>query len=91
MRKHARASHVALRVTKGARWRFVVTDNGEGFDPTHPRSQSHVGLKIMRERAHRIGAEVHIESTPDNGTQVTLVLPDASGMGAPVALAGIRN
>jgi two-component system nitrate/nitrite sensor histidine kinase NarX len=91
VRKHAQASHVALRVTKGARWRFVVTDNGNGFDPTHPRSQSHVGLKIMRERAHRIGAEVHIESTPDNGTQVTLVLPDASGMGAPVALAGIRT
>ena len=91
VRKHARASHVALRVTKGARWRFEVTDNGNGFEPTLARGQSHVGLTIMRERAHRIGADVHIESRPGEGTHVTLTLADASGMGTPVALAGIHT
>lgn len=91
VRKHAHASHVALRVTKGARWTFVVADNGDGFDTTSTRGQSHVGLKIMRERAHRIGAEVHIESTPGSGTQMTLILPDASHTSTPVALAGIQT
>lgn len=90
VRKHACASHVALRVTKGARWTFVVTDNGSGFDTASVPSQSHVGLKIMRERARRIGADVRIESTPGQGTQVTLVLPETPRVNTPVALAGLQ-
>jgi len=78
VRKHARASHVLLRVQKGANWMFQVSDNGSGFDPATLHDPSHVGLNIMRERAQRIGAEVCIESTPGQGTRVTLVLPETS-------------
>lgn len=74
-RKHAGASHIGLEVVKGAQWRFVVRDNGCGFDAGATRSQSHVGMKIMRERAARIGAEVAVHSAPGQGTLVTLSLP----------------
>jgi two-component system nitrate/nitrite sensor histidine kinase NarX len=74
-RKHAGASHIALEVRKGQRWRFVVHDNGAGFNLSQVRGESHVGLKIMRERAARIGAEVVVISSPGAGTTVTLTLP----------------
>ena len=76
VRKHAAATHVGLEVTKGPGWRFVVHDNGHGFDSTRETDTSHVGMKIMRERAERIGAEVSIHSVPGDGTTVTLTLPE---------------
>jgi two-component system nitrate/nitrite sensor histidine kinase NarX len=78
-RKHAGASHVSLEVRKGQRWRFAVHDNGAGFNVSQVRGESHVGLKIMRERAARIGGEVEITSAPGAGTTVTLTLAAASG------------
>ena len=74
-RKHAGASHIALEVRKGQRWRFVVKDDGAGFDVHEIKGESHVGLKIMRERAARIGAEVAIASDLGKGTTVMLTLP----------------
>lgn len=90
VRKHARASHVSLRVLKGRRWTFEVIDNGEGFDTGSSRSQSHVGLKIMAERAARIGADVTLDSTVGTGTRMRLTLPDATTTHDSVALVGIR-
>ena len=81
-RKHAGASHVSLLVRKGHRWRFSVQDDGTGFNVNEIRAESHVGLKIMRERAARVGGSVDIDSAPGTGTTVTLTLPPN-----PVALA----
>ncbi len=75
VRKHAGASHVSLDVHKGSQWRFVVRDNGSGFDTAQRHGETHVGTKIMRERAERIGATVLIESLTGQGTTVTLTLP----------------
>ena len=75
VRKHAGAGHVQLDVFKGAHWRFRVRDDGAGFDALDVLDQSHVGLKIMRERAALIGARVDVISEPGQGTTVTLTLP----------------
>ncbi|MEZ5647095.1 MAG: type IV pili methyl-accepting chemotaxis transducer N-terminal domain-containing protein [Burkholderiaceae bacterium] len=75
VRKHAQASHVSLDVTKGARWTLAVRDNGQGFDASARLDETHVGTRIMRERAARIGATVQLESRPGQGTCVTLALP----------------
>ena len=75
VRKHAQATHVSLDVTQGERWTFVVRDNGVGFDPGQAMDETHVGSKIMRERAERIGATVEVRSEPGHGTAVTLSLP----------------
>lgn len=84
VRKHANASHVSLDVHKGARWRFVVRDNGSGFDTMQQHDETHVGTKIMHERAERIGATVQVESRPGQGTSLTLTLPPY-----PVANSGV--
>ncbi len=76
-RKHARASQVFLQVTKGAGWRFVVRDDGHGFAGVQSPNQGiHVGLKIMQERAARIGATVQVLSEVGQGTTVVLTLPE---------------
>lgn len=90
VRKHAGATHVHLEVAKGAHWRFVVRDNGVGFDTDHGHGQSHVGLKIMRERAERIGASVEIVSGPGQGTTAMLTLPTHPVTGAGVAGTGLE-
>jgi two-component system nitrate/nitrite sensor histidine kinase NarX len=75
VRKHAGASEVTLKVDKGPRWRFEVRDNGQGFaQRAASASDTHVGLHIMRERAERIGAQVHVQSAPGEGTAVLLEL-----------------
>ena len=76
VRKHAQATQVYLDVTKGAQWRFVVRDDGRGFGPEiRARQDVHVGLKIMQERASRIGASVQVQSESGQGTTVELTLP----------------
>ena len=79
IRKHARAANVRVTVRRDmASCRIEIADDGVGFDPQNdPNCQSdrHVGLKIMRERAHRIGAECRITSRPGEGSCVTLSLP----------------
>jgi two-component system nitrate/nitrite sensor histidine kinase NarX len=90
VRKHAGASHVSLEVTKGSQWSFVVRDNGIGFDLGRSRNESHVGLKIMRERAQQIGAEVELVSAPGEGTAVKLKLPQHPVSGPNVATGGLK-
>lgn len=75
VRKHAQATQVWVDVETAPTWRVVVRDNGRGFDPAAgPPDDTHVGLRIMKERAHRIGAKVQVSSSPGD-TRVELVLP----------------
>ena len=80
VRKHARASQVWLDVQQQPEWRFEVRDNGIGFahDLTRRLDETHVGLRIMSERAERIGARLEVLSTPGRGTSVVLTLSPPS-------------
>ncbi len=84
VRKHAGATRVDLDVFKGEGWRFVVRDDGVGFDPALTQDETHVGLKIMNERAARIGATIQLASQPGQGSAVTLKLPSHPVMAARV-------
>ncbi|HQX58850.1 MAG TPA: type IV pili methyl-accepting chemotaxis transducer N-terminal domain-containing protein [Burkholderiaceae bacterium] len=78
VRKHAAATQAWLDVQQAPRWRFEIRDNGTGFsnaDDAH--NDNHVGLRIMRERAERIGASLDIHSVPGRGSSVILTLPPA--------------
>ena len=82
IRKHAQAQHVKITVRRNyGKIGIDVQDDGVGFDPVNePKvlSERHVGLKIMRERAHRVGGECQITSRIGEGTRVTLSLPKAT-------------
>ncbi|OIQ80726.1 nitrate/nitrite sensor protein NarX [mine drainage metagenome] len=75
VRKHAKASRVDVELVNDGKCRLSVQDNGAGFDAAHDAGDTHVGLRIMRERAHRINANFMLESTPGHGTWVRLTLP----------------
>lgn len=85
VRKHARASRVHLQVRKGGQWEFKVRDDGVGFATALEYESSHVGLKIMQERAARIGATVAFESGPGRGSTVILTLPAHPVTSAPMS------
>ena len=86
VRKHANARTVRLVVERGPLWRFTVRDDGCGFDAAHLTSdETHVGLRIMRERALRIGATVELTSAPGSGTCVALTLPQPAAVKADAA------
>jgi two-component system nitrate/nitrite sensor histidine kinase NarX len=74
-RKHAGASHVEVDMQRGPTYRFKVRDDGKGFEPTAVSGDLHVGLRIMRERARRIGGKLEVRSEPGRGTEVELTLP----------------
>jgi PAS domain S-box-containing protein len=70
--KYARATEVDVNLfTSPHCVRFVVCDNGIGFDLSTTKPTS-LGMRIMRERAEAIGAELQISSTPGSGTCVDL-------------------
>lgn len=76
VRKHAQAGHVWLDVHKQPQWRLEVRDDGRGFSGQNdPPDETHVGLRIMAERAERLGAAFDVLSTPGRGTSVVLTLP----------------
>jgi two-component system nitrate/nitrite sensor histidine kinase NarX len=76
VRKHARASQVWLDVQQQPSWRFEVRDDGVGFLTENDElDETHVGLRIMTERAQRIGAQLDVISTPGHGSSIILTLP----------------
>ncbi len=77
IRKHARARQVTVEIG-GADRVVAVRDNGVGFDTRRDAADTHVGLKIMKERAHRADGELRIVSVPGQGTEISLALPGSS-------------
>ncbi len=78
VRKHARATRVWLNVQKQPQWRLEVHDDGRGFFAANGhQNETHVGLRIMVERAERLGASLEVFSTPGRSTRVVLTLPSA--------------
>lgn len=86
-RKHAHATQVWVDVVQQPAWRFEVRDDGVGFDAEHPNDETHVGLRIMAERAERLGARLEVISTPRRGTSVVLELPAGAVNAAPALAA----
>ena len=75
--RHAHAERVQLALDFGTRkLRISIRDDGRGFSPDHPTNgATHFGLLGMRERAREIGAEVRVQSAPERGTTVSILVP----------------
>ncbi len=79
--KHARVRRAAVRMSARSadRLMITVTDAGVGFQTTplaevrgEPRG---LGLLSIRERLEAVGGSLKVESTPGEGTQVTMTVP----------------
>ena len=76
--KHAHANEVRIHLdVKPSRLSMIVADDGEGFEQTEAFSEvgGHFGLLGMRERAERLGGELHLASQPGHGTKVEVTVP----------------
>jgi PAS domain S-box-containing protein len=78
--KHAQASSAQVRAeVEDGRLRIEVSDDGQGFDYAARlarRSGSDGwGLFSIRERLAHLGAQLAIDSTPGQGTRVTILAP----------------
>jgi signal transduction histidine kinase len=70
--KYARATRVEIKVRlEAGQVHMEIRDNGVGFDSTCVKPTS-LGLRIMRERAEAIHAQLQVLSQPGLGTTVSL-------------------
>jgi len=78
--RYAQASRVdvSLGLRYGKLW-LEVRDNGQGFDPAAARQKKSYGLLGMQERAIALGGEVEIDSTPGQGSRISVTIPLEAG------------
>jgi PAS domain S-box-containing protein len=73
--RHAFASEVVVAVSiVDNEFSMLISDDGEGFAVGNPKADR-LGLTIMQERAHAVGARFTVSSTPGVGTEVAVRLP----------------
>lgn len=73
---HARKIEIELEYAS-SRLHLMVRDDGGGIDPQliEAAREEHGGLPGMRERAERIGGQLHIWTIANGGTEVELSVP----------------
>jgi nitrate/nitrite-specific signal transduction histidine kinase len=66
-----------VELTYGQDLALRVADNGVGIDSevADRGKDGHFGIQGMRERAVRIGGRLTLESSPNSGTEMKLIVP----------------
>ena len=73
--KHAKATNVRLEVSATDEELILdVQDDGQGFEPATAR-RGRWGMTTMRERAEAAGGQLHIASSPGEGTRIHARVP----------------
>jgi PAS domain S-box-containing protein len=73
---HAAATHIYVSLVAVADvCRLVIRDNGCGFDPIAPRREGRFGLIRLTEQFHHMGGDLSIDSTPNQGTTLEILVP----------------
>ena len=78
VKKHAQADNVRILMisTEDGNCSVLVEDDGIGLDQsklkTENKSDNHIGLSVMRERAERINGEIQYDDDDGEGTLVQL-------------------
>jgi signal transduction histidine kinase len=81
--RHAQASRASIKIAyEPDKIRLTIVDNGRGFDipesPAEFAPSGHFGLLGIHERAELIDARLEIHSSPGEGTQLAITLPQKS-------------
>jgi signal transduction histidine kinase len=81
VKKHAKASHVVVKLEQDeARVFLVVDDNGRGFSfsgryTSEELDQLRLGPISIKERARGVGGTLTVESNPGHGARLTIEIP----------------
>lgn len=78
--KYAESSHIIVTISHSEKiLSIIIDDNGKGFDKTKlkpkPDKDGGMGLTFMQERINYINGRLFINSSPNEGTRVTLNVP----------------
>ena len=78
--KHSEGGMVVVKISDVDNMvHIVVEDEGPGFDPGSEVGTDHVGMRLMRERAARVGGRIELETHPGSGTRLEAILPGGVG------------
>jgi len=81
IKKHAKASHVVVKLTQDdSRLSLVVDDNGEGFSfagrfTGDELDRLRLGPISIKERTRTVGGMLTVESNPGHGARLTIEVP----------------
>jgi signal transduction histidine kinase len=77
--KYARADQVWVALIRdGNSISLEISDNGSGFDPEQAIQSGGLGLASMRERVAELQGNIQIDSTPGEGANIRVCIPDPS-------------
>jgi signal transduction histidine kinase len=93
-RKHGSAHHIVITTESNSEaFRVSIDDDGVGF-PFFGRhdlrelDDLRIGPVSIKQRVHRIGARLEIESNPGHGCRLLIVVPQVAGEASRAAAAG---
>ena len=73
--KHSAALHLEILLfLENNRINLTIIDDGKGFDPK-VRSGKGIGLIIVTERLKRLNGDLQINSAPDKGAELNIIVP----------------
>lgn len=74
--KHADPDHISVSlICQPTHIELMIKDDGQGFNPDQTLDMDHYGLRIMRERAEEVAADLEIKSQINQGTCILLKWP----------------
>jgi signal transduction histidine kinase len=74
--KHTHSGSITVRIGDAdGMVHIVVEDQGPGFDPGIEVGAEHVGMRLMMERAARVGGRIELNTAPGSGTRLEAILP----------------
>jgi PAS domain S-box-containing protein len=81
--KHAKAKRLTVAIARdGEKISYTIADDGLGFDPSlHDTRTEETGFGLLSVREHlaTMGGNCRIQSTPGQGTRITLTVPVGGG------------
>lgn len=74
--KHADGQKVMVRLSEyDGMVHIEVEDEGSGFEMATEPAPDHLGLRLMKERAARVGGRLELAPRPGGGTRLEAILP----------------
>lgn len=74
--RHANAQNIRISTQQTDKtFQIVIADDGHGFDVSVASGRDGLGLRNIQQRAALHGGNVDIESTPGQGTKLTISVP----------------
>ena len=74
--KHSEGSPITVKIEEiDGMVHILVEDEGPGFDTSVEIGDDHHGMRLMKERAARVGGRIELDSKPGAGTRLEAILP----------------